>query len=214
MILGQIHFWATCDKSWKLQIFTNSRTITLTEHNNSISENLNTQLHIQINIPVKFYDPGSNTIWAMCYTNWKLKSFTKSRVITLTKQNKSTSDTPGAYRHKLINISVKFYKSRWNAFLVTCNKSRSETSSTELYILSNIPERFHCFRYLLFLITCNTSWKLQNFTKSRAITLLKQYESTSETSGGQLQMLINIPVRFHDSRSNTFWLTWDTIWEL
>jgi hypothetical protein len=45
---------------------------------------------------------------------------------------------------------------------------------------------------------------LQIFTKSRAITLTKQNYSTSETPGAQIHMLINIPVRFHDSRSNTF----------
>jgi hypothetical protein len=46
--------------------------------------------------------------------------------------------------------------------------------------------------------------KLKILTKSRTITLNKQNKSTSESPSTQLDQLSNIPVRFHDSRSNTF----------
>jgi hypothetical protein len=36
--------------------------------------------------------------------------FTKSRAINMTKQNKSTSETPGAQIHMLSNIPVKFHE--------------------------------------------------------------------------------------------------------
>jgi hypothetical protein len=42
------------------------------------------------------------------------------------------------------------------------------------------------------------------FIKSRAINLTKQDKSTSEISVAQLYMLSSIPVKFHDTRSNTF----------
>jgi hypothetical protein len=42
------------------------------------------------------------------------------------------------------------------------------------------------------------------FTKSRAITLKILNISTGKYPGAQQHMLINISVRFHDSRSNTF----------
>jgi hypothetical protein len=133
-----------------------------------------------INIYVKFHDHRSNTSWAMCDTSWKLQIFTKLREITLTKQNKSTCETPGAQLHMLINIPTQFHDSWSNTFWVTCD----------------------------------TSWKLQIFTKLREITLTKQNKSTCETPGAQLHMLINIPLQFHDSWSNTFWVTCDTSWKL
>jgi hypothetical protein len=54
---------------------------------------------------------------------------------------------------------------------------------------------------------CDTSWKLQIFTKARAITHLILNKSTWNYPGAQLHMLSNIPVKFHDSRSNTFELS-------
>jgi hypothetical protein len=45
---------------------------------------------------------------------------------------------------------------------------------------------------------------LQIFTKSRAITLKILFKTTRKYPGAQQHMLINIPVKFHDSRSNTF----------
>jgi hypothetical protein len=84
-------------------------------------------------------------------------------------------------------------------------------------MLINIPVKFHDFRSNTFRVmcdtswvTCDTSWKLQMFTKSRAITLKILHKSTRKYPGAQLHMLINIPVNFHDSRSNTFWVTCDT----
>jgi hypothetical protein len=77
----------------------------------------------------------------------------------------------------------------------------------------NISVKFHDPRSNTFWATCDTSWKLQIFNKSRAITLTKQNKSTSKTTSVQLHMLSNIPVRFHDSRSNTFWATCDAKWE-
>ena len=53
-------------------------------------------------------------------------------------------------------------------------------------------------------------WKLQIFTKSRAITKPILNESTSETPGAQLHMLTNIPVKFPASSLNTFGATCDT----
>jgi hypothetical protein len=50
--------------------------------------------------------------------------------------------------------------------------------------------------------------------KSSAITLQKLDKFLSETPGAQLHILSNIPVRFHDSMSNPFWVTWDTSWKL
>jgi hypothetical protein len=46
--------------------------------------------------------------------------------------------------------------------------------------------------------------KIAKFYKPRAITLKILNKSTQKYRGGQLHMLINIPVKFHDSRSNTF----------
>jgi hypothetical protein len=46
--------------------------------------------------------------------------------------------------------------------------------------------------------------KIANFTKSRAILLKILNKSRRKYSGAQLHMLINIPVKFHDSRSNAF----------
>jgi hypothetical protein len=78
-------------------------------------------------------------------------------------------------------------------------------------MLSNLPVRFNDSMSNPFWVTCDTNWKLQNFTKSRAITLKiprRKYPCA------QLHMLINIPVQFHDSRSNDFWVTCDTSWKL
>jgi hypothetical protein len=132
-------FWALCDPSWKLQIFTKSRAITLKILNKSTWEYPGEQLQMLINIPVKFYNSRSNTFWVTCNTSWKLQNFTKSRAITLKILNKSTWKYTGAQLHMLINIAVRFHDSWSNTFWVTCD----------------------------------TSWKLQNFTKSRALTLTR-----------------------------------------
>jgi hypothetical protein len=60
---------------------------------------------------------------------------------------------------------------------------------------------------------CATQIENCNFTYSRAITLKIQKYIQWKYPGAQLHMLSNIPVRFHDSRSNTFWAMWDTKWE-
>jgi hypothetical protein len=62
--------------------------------------------------------------------------------------------------------------------------------------------------------------KIANYTKSRTITLIKlkntritltqYYRSIRKTLGAKFHMLIYISVKFHDSRSNTFWVTCDT----
>jgi RNase H-fold protein (predicted Holliday junction resolvase) len=97
----------------------------------------------------------------------------------MTKQSKSTSETPGAQLHMLSNIPVKFHDARWNTFWAMCN----------------------------------TNWKLQIFTKLRTISLQILNKSTQKYPGAQLHMLINIPVKFHDPRSNTFWTTCES-WKL
>jgi choline kinase len=166
-------FWFTCDTSWKLQKNSKSRAITLKLLNKSRQKYPGAQLHMLINIPVKFHDSRSNTFWVTCDTIWKLQNFTKSRTITLKILNESRRKYPGAQLHMLINIPVKFHDSRSNTYWVTCD----------------------------------TSWKLQNFTKRRAKTLKTLKISRRSYLGAQLHMLINIPGKFHDSRSYTFWVT-------
>jgi hypothetical protein len=73
MTLGQILLRYKCDTSWKLQIFTKSRAITLTKHKQSTTETPGAQPHILSNIPVKFHDVKSHTFWAKCETSWKLQ---------------------------------------------------------------------------------------------------------------------------------------------
>jgi hypothetical protein len=90
------------------------------------------------------------------------------------------------------------------------DKSTSETQGAKLNMLSNFPVRFNDSMSNPFWVTCDTSWKLQNFTKPRAITLKILKISRRKYAGAQLHMLINIPVKFHDSMSNTFWVTCDT----
>jgi hypothetical protein len=80
-------------------------------------------------------------------------------------------------------------------------------------MLINIPVKFNDPRTNPFSAMCDTSWKLQIFTKSRAINLTKQKKCTWKYTGAQLHMLSNIPVKFHDSRSNTFSAMCDTKWE-
>jgi hypothetical protein len=130
------------------------------------------------NIPVKFHDKYFSSYMRH---NLKIANFTKSRAITLQILNKSNKKYPGAQLYMLINIHVKFHDPRSNSFWATCD----------------------------------TSWKLQLFTKSMAIILTKQKKkSTNETPDAPLHMLSNIPVKFHDSRSNTMWATCDTSWIL
>jgi hypothetical protein len=124
----------------------------------------------------------------------------------------------------LINIPVRFHDSRSNILWVTCNtslklqiftKSRVITlkistlkyQGAQFYMPSNILVWFHDSRSNILWVSCNTSWKLQIFTKSRAITLKILKISTRKYPTAQLNMLSNILVRFHDSRSNTFWVT-------
>jgi hypothetical protein len=110
-------FWVTCDTSWKLQNFTKSRAITQKILKISRQKYPGAQLHILINIPVKFHDSRSNTFWVTCDTSWKLQNFTKSRAITLKILKISWRKYPGAQLHMLINIPVKFHDSRSNTFL-------------------------------------------------------------------------------------------------
>jgi hypothetical protein len=78
-------------------------------------------------------------------------------------------------------------------------------------MLINISVKFHDSRSNTFWVTCNTSWKLQLLlSQSRAITLKILNKSRQKYPGAQLHMLINIPIKLHDSRSNTFWITCDT----
>jgi hypothetical protein len=153
-------FLVTCDISWKLEIFTYSRAMTLKILNISTQKYPGAQLHMLINIPVRFHDSRSNIFWVMCDTSWKLEIFTNSREITLEIQNISTWKYPGAQLHMLINIPVRFHDSRSNIFWVTCD----------------------------------SSWKLEIFTNSKAITLKILNISTWKYPGAQLHMLINIQV--------------------
>jgi hypothetical protein len=114
-------FWVTCDTSWKLQNFTKSRAITQTIPYTSTHKYQGAQLHMLINIPVKFHDCMSNLFWVTCDISWKLQNFTKSRAITLKLLNKSTWKYQGAQLHMQINILVKFHDSRSNTFWVTCD---------------------------------------------------------------------------------------------
>jgi choline kinase len=161
---------------------------------------------------------------------WKLQNFTKSRAISLKILYKSTRKYPDTQLHMLINSPVKFHDSMSNRFWVTCdtswklqnftksraitlqirNKSTRKYPSAQLHMLINIPVKFHDPRSNTFWVTCDTSWQFQIFSKSRAISLTILYKSTRKYPGAQLHMLINIPVKFHDPRSNTFWVTCDT----
>jgi hypothetical protein len=184
-------FWDTCDTSWKLQKISKSRAIPLKILNKFRRKYLGAQLHMLFNIPVKFHDSMSKPFWVTCDTSWKLQNFTKSRAINLKILNKSRRKYPGAQVHMLINIHVKFHDSRSNTFWVTCDTSwklqnftkswaitltilqlsRRKYPGVQLHMLINIPVKFHDSRSNTFWVTCDTSWKLQNFTKSRAITL-------------------------------------------
>jgi hypothetical protein len=77
-------------------------------------------------------------------------------------------------------------------------------TGAQLHMLSSILVRLHNSRSNTFLVTCDTSWKLEILNKSRAVTLKILKISTRKYTGAQLHMLSNILVRFHDSRSNTF----------
>jgi hypothetical protein len=68
------------------------------------------------------------------------------------------------------------------------------------FMLSNILIKFHDSWSNTFWVTCETSWKLKIFTKSRAITLKILNKFARKYPGAQLHMLINISVKFHDSR--------------
>jgi hypothetical protein len=48
-----------------------------------------------------------------------------------------------------------------------------------------------------------------NLSLSRTIALQILNKSTSKPQGAQLLILANIPVKFHNPRSNTFWATWN-----
>jgi hypothetical protein len=128
--------WTTCASSWKGQecngqelykYWINSKANPKVDKYTSSADQHFCKLS---GLQVKYF-------LSYAWTNWKLKIFTKSRAITLTKQNKSTSETPGA----------------------------------QLHMLSIIPAKFHDSRSNTFWATCDTSWKLQIFTVSRAITL-------------------------------------------
>jgi hypothetical protein len=126
-------FWITCDTSWKLQIFTKSRAITLKILNKYRRKYPSAQLHMLINIPVKFHDSRSNTFLVTCDTSWKLQIFTMSRAITLKILNKSTQKYPGAQLHMLINIPAKFHDSRSNTFWVTCDTKENGRTDGRTY---------------------------------------------------------------------------------
>jgi hypothetical protein len=69
-----------------------------------------------INIPVKFYDPRSNTFELLVTQVENCKIFCKSMTITLQILNNSTRKYPGAQLHRLINIPFKFYDSMSDTF--------------------------------------------------------------------------------------------------
>jgi hypothetical protein len=120
-------FLFTCDTSWKLKILTNSRAITLKILNISTQKYPSAQLHMLINIPVRFYDSRSNIFWVMCDTSWKLQIYTKSRAITLKLLKISSRKYPVAQLHMLINIPVRFHDSRSITFWATCDTKRERT---------------------------------------------------------------------------------------
>ena len=77
-------------------------------------------------------------------------------------------------------------------------------------MLTNIHIQFGDSRSNTFGATRDTTLKWLFFTKSGAITPTLLNESARETPGAQLHMLNNIPLKFGDSRSNTFGATCDT----
>jgi hypothetical protein len=107
-----------------LQIFTKSRAITKKkELNKSTQKYTGAQLHMLINISVKYHDSRSNMFWVTCDTSWKLQTLTKSRAITLKILNKSTWKYPGAHAD---NISIKFHDSRSNTFELPATQKRTD----------------------------------------------------------------------------------------
>ena len=82
-----------------------------------------------------------------------------------------------------------------------------QTPCAQLHMLTNINVNFHDSRSNTFGAMLDTSSKVTILTKSRAINLSLLNGSNREPLGAQLHMLINIPVNFQDSRSNTFGAT-------
>ena len=70
------------------------------------------------------------------------------------------------------------------------NESIYETPGAQLHMLTNIPVKCPDRRSNTFGATCDTSRKLQIFAMSRAITKPILQESTSETPGVQLHIVM------------------------
>jgi hypothetical protein len=90
----------------------------------------------------------------------EIAKFSKSRAITLTKQKKSTSKTPGAQLHVLSNIPVKFHDSRSKPFKLCATQVENlqishENTRAQLHMLNNIPVKFHDSRSNIFRVMCD-----------------------------------------------------------
>jgi hypothetical protein len=148
--------------------------------------------------------------------------------ITLKIFYKSTQKYPGSKLHMLINIPVKFHDSRSNLLWVTCDTSwklqiftKSRALLYKYWINPQAKPKVHNYTCCSFhstsnhfWVTCDTCWKLQKFSTSRAIALKILNKSRQKYPDAKLHMLINIPVKFHDSWSNPLWVTCDTSWKL
>jgi hypothetical protein len=77
-------------------------------------------------------------------------------------------------------------------------------------MLINIPIKIHDSRSNKFLSYMRYKLKIANFYFIKANNSKILNKTTQKYQGAQQHMLINIPVKFHDSRSNTFWFTCDT----
>jgi hypothetical protein len=96
-----------------------------------------------------------------------------------------------------------------NTHLVTLwNKPTSKIPGVKLNMLINNPVKFLDPGTKTPSELCATQVvNCTYFIKSRAITMTKHNKFTNKTPGAQLHMLSNIPVKFHDSVSNTFELS-------
>jgi hypothetical protein len=85
------------------------------------------------------------------------------------------------------------------------NTPRNKKVMTQVQVCGQQRQRRRDYnKPLLFFSKKKVELKMQTFSKSRAITQKILNKSRRKYPGAHLHMLINIPVKFHDSRSTTF----------
>jgi hypothetical protein len=74
----------------------------------------------------------------------------------------------------------------------------------QLHMLIIIPVKFHDLMSNIFMLLATQVENCKILLSKGQYLRQNKNKSTGETLGAQLRMLINIPVKFHDSRSTTF----------